>query len=514
MSTKTFSAELPKALIPFAIKYSKKQKKYHFTALELISNNVSRTKQNQVLQKFGYNKRQANSLLIEIEGKLNSASVCRKSHISTLEGKISSAQNQIDKWKKKLAEIPYPCCSIRRNQYKTEQHRLRHNIHHKRRYLIAQQLKLEQLKNTQLSVNFGAEYNFSLVGSQGESNGNQICQYDYKKKQLKIRVPVEWEAEFGGKYIYADLEFKYGQDCIVAALMKRAVNRNTGDVIPQGKGEALTWRFFNKNNRWYISVTVEVSDTPIQSKSVRYGCIGVDFNPGVIGWCYADYNGNPVKWGQFKVNLHSRRSGQVEAALADVIKKLLDLVQSYCCPIVIENLSFSAKKKRMREESRRYARMLNHFAYSRFNDFIIRQCNNRGIQLIKVNPAYSSLIGLTKFMALYGMSSDTAAGLVLARRAMGLSESVPAQFALPAVMVRRRHVWASWYRINKKLKSVRRHEFYNQQSLTANLSNYSSRNGSKSPSGRLDEVCNPSRSSVKELGENPSCNPELAVKVG
>ncbi len=40
--------------------------------------------------------------------------------------------------------------------------------------------------------------------------------------------------------------------------------------------------------------------------------------------------------------------------------------------------------------------------------------------------------GLTKFMALYGMSSDTASGLVLARRAMGLSESVPAHIALPA----------------------------------------------------------------------------------
>ncbi|MEA5596364.1 hypothetical protein [Rivularia sp. UHCC 0363] len=30
------------------------------------------------------------------------------------------------------------------------------------------------------------------------------------------------------------------------------------------------------------------------------------------------------------------------------------------------------------------------------------------------------------------MSSDTASGLVLARRAMGLSESVPAHIALPA----------------------------------------------------------------------------------
>ncbi|MCS6783100.1 MAG: hypothetical protein NZ482_07970, partial [Gloeomargarita sp. SKYG98] len=45
--------------------------------------------------------------------------------------------------------------------------------------------------------------------------------------------------------------------------------------------------------------------------------------------------------------------------------------------------------------------------------------------MIKVNPAYSSIIGLVKFMKRYGLSSDTAAAIVLARRAMRLSERVP-----------------------------------------------------------------------------------------
>ncbi|MDJ0798633.1 MAG: IS200/IS605 family accessory protein TnpB-related protein [Calothrix sp. MO_167.B12] len=514
MSIKTFTTELPLSLIPFALMYSKKLYEHRNTALDLIQSDVSKTKQNQLLQKVGYNKRQANSLLIDIEGKLSSALLCRQAHINTLEGKIDSALQQISKWNKKLAELPYPCCDIGRNQYKTTQHKLRYKIHHKRRYVLHQQRKLEEILNAPLEVNFGTEFNFPLVGSQGESKGNQICQYDPDNKQIKIRVPVEFEQELGGKYVYGDLEFKYGQDMIEAALLRRGVNFKTGEIYAPGKGESLTWRLFFKNNRWYISVSVEVTDVPIQSKPVGYGCIGVDFNPGVIGWCYTDYAGNPYAWGQFKVNLHSRRSGQVEASLAEVIKALLDLADKYCCPIVIEWLSFAAKKKRMKEEGKRYARMLNYFAYSTFQDLAERQCRNRGIRLIKVNPAYSSLIGLTKFMAMYGMSSDTAAGLVLARRAMGLSERLPTQFALPSVKVARRHVWASWWRLNRKLKSVRRHHFYNQQSLTANLSDYSSRNGSKSQPGRLGEVCTSVVNSVKELGEIPSCNPELAVKVG
>ncbi|AFY57215.1 transposase, IS605 OrfB family, central region [Rivularia sp. PCC 7116] len=505
MGIKTFTAELQKPLVPFAIKYSKKHKATRNRAMRLVTGDLSKTKQNQELQKLGYNKRQANSLLIDIEGKIGSAKECREAHIETLEGKIKSAEEQITEWEEKLGKLEYACCGVRRNQFKSRQHELRFKIHHKRRYVLAQKRKLEKLREAPIQVNFGTEYNFSLVGSQGESNGNQICQYDSKKKSLKIRVPAEFESEFG-KYVSANLEFAYGQDCIEAALMRRSVNRKNLETIPAGKGESLSWRIFFKNNRWYIAVSIEVTEVPLQSKPVRYGCIGVDLNPGVVGWCYVDFNGNPVAKGQIKLNLHSRRSGQVKAELSDAIKQLILLAQLYGCAIVIENLSFSAKKKRMREEGRRYSRMLNFFAYSTFNEVLQSQAR-KGIQVIKVNSAYSSLIGLTKFMSLYGMSSDTAAGLVLARRAMRLSESVPTHFALPAVMVVGRHVWSSWYRINKSLGSVRRHEFFNQQTLTAYLSHYST-------SGKLVEVGKSEVIPVEEPSENLGCNPELVVKVG
>ena len=40
-------------------------------------------------------------------------------------------------------------------------------------------------------------------------------------------------------------------------------------------------------------------------------------------------------------------------------------------------------------------------------------------------------MGLVKYLKLYGMSSDTAAAIVLARRAMRLSERIPLQVAYP-----------------------------------------------------------------------------------
>ncbi|MDX2099326.1 MAG: hypothetical protein SFW36_16225, partial [Leptolyngbyaceae cyanobacterium bins.59] len=470
MSHKTYTAELPKELLDFAVAYSALQGEDRGYALDVIQTEPSQTKRNQLLQARGYNKRQANSLLKDIQGKLDSAIECRQRHIDTLEGKIKSAKRQIERWTTQLSKYPYPCCDIRRNQWRTTQHRLRFNIHHKRRYLIAQQRKLEVLQCNSTSVNLGPVNNFTFVGSQGESWGNQICQYD--GTTIKIRLPERLEPVFNGKYVQAPLTFPYGQGAIRAALIRRAINRNSGEVIPAGKGEALTWRIYQKRDRWYIAVTLDVTEVPTQSKPVQYGCIGVDFNPGVIGWCYVSSDGHPVAKGQFKVSLHSRRTGQVKAALADIAVKLVAISERYCCPIVVERLDFSAKKKRMREEGRRYARMLNYFAYSTWHEVLATRCLNRGTTLIQVNPAYSSLIGLTKFMRRFGMSSDTAAALALARRAMKLSESVPAQVASLVVRTRK-HVWASWYRLNRKLKGIPRHHFY-QPRLTASLSNYPS----------------------------------------
>ncbi|MEO1376256.1 MAG: IS200/IS605 family accessory protein TnpB-related protein [Cyanobacteria bacterium J06635_10] len=471
MAIKTFTAELPKRIVSFAIAYSKKQAVDNYKILEIVESDLSQSNKNKQVQVLGYNKRHSASLLIDIEGKKDSAVECRKKHIETLEAKITSAERQIKKWQKQLDKLKYPCCDIRRNQFKTQQHCLRFKIHHKKRYVVTQQLKLAKIQNTELKVNLGTPNNFIFVGSKGETKGNSNCQYDVDKQQIKIRVTPDLEAEFG-KYVTADLYFKYGQDCLVAALMRRSLNRKTGEIYPAGKGEALTWRIYNKNNRWYISVSLEVTSVPLQSKPVQYGCIGVDLNPSVIGWAYVDYNGNLIESGQFKTNLHSRTSGQIKASLACIAAQLVEIANKYACPIVIERLDFSVKKNKMREQGRKYARMLSSFAYNTFKEVLDTRCRNTGIELIKVNPAYSSLIALTKFMRRLGLSSDTAAGLVIARRAMRLSESVPAHFAPPRtanVVVARRHVWASWRRLSRKLKTVRRHNFY-QVPLTADSS--------------------------------------------
>ncbi|MEG3990601.1 hypothetical protein QUA13_26325 [Microcoleus sp. S28C3] len=51
--------------------------------------------------------------------------------------------------------------------------------------------------------------------------------------------------------------------------------------------------------------------------------------------------------------------------------------------------------------------------------------SNRGIDLMKVNPAYTKVIWLVKYARQYGLASDETAAMAIARRGMRLAENIP-----------------------------------------------------------------------------------------
>ncbi|MGE5658843.1 MAG: hypothetical protein ACM37W_19775, partial [Actinomycetota bacterium] len=89
---------------------------------------------------------------------------------------------------------------------------------------------------------------------------------------------------------------------------------------------------------------------------------------------------------------------------------------------------------------------------------------NRGIELLTVNPAYSSIIGLVKYLRMYGLASDEAAALVIGRRGMRLKELIPGSLAAFVDVKSTKHVWSLWHQLNKKIKLsgmvTTRHSYY------------------------------------------------------
>lgn len=97
--------------------------------------------------------------------------------------------------------------------------------------------------------------------------------------------------------------------------------------------------------------------------------------------------------------------------MRDLVVQIVRVAESLSCAIAIESLDFSKKKARMSEESKLYNEMLSNLATSSFRDALVSRCQRQGVQLVKISPAFTSVIGMVKFMARYGLNSGTAAAM-------------------------------------------------------------------------------------------------------
>jgi IS605 OrfB family transposase len=450
-------------------------------ALAGLKDNLNKSKINtQIQQTFGVNKRYANSIINFVSGELLSAQSSYFRHIEILDAKIKSinetisnlnkrfrkhrdyvqgiekqnksiftSQNTPKRQTKKLVSFKKKpefddACPINGRQHgKTYLQLALFQLHQKKRQLKMYLDRKVAVIKRGIKVNLGNLGKIPFIGSSGETGSNQICQFEPGIiPVLKIRVPYFLESSFG-EYIQLPL-YKF--------------NQHGGDQINTSwaLNRALSYVFSrNKKGFWVVAIMTKV-DFSVKSNNSSLGCIGLDINPGSIGWCATNEHGNPIAWGKVNLDLHSCSSGQTDARLSDSITEITTRALASNKPIVIEKLDFSQKKKQFKN-ARKYNRMLSGFAYSKFFELLRARCLKLGIRVIEVSPKYSSQIGVVKYMRRYGMGSDSAAALVIARRGMGIYyEKLLARYALQSEIQAspRKHVFAHWQRFNKYYKKI------------------------------------------------------------
>ena len=486
----TYQTLLPENIYSFLDKmselYSAVEKDMH---VALMGGNAIATVEKTLQAKYKIDSTTTRNVYHNLKGKHQGIKELRKTQLKDLKSTVKSIRSFIKK----------------RQSKKTRSAKDRFIIHQKKRRLAKLQYRLKVLQNKAIKICFGtkklfkAQYhlpengydshdewladwratrqsNFMMVGAKTYASGNQLCRLT-SDGDLKITVPICLVREFGGHVECDQVNFKYGQTFIDIALSPTRHKR--GNSYRNGTEKSLTHRFVKRCDKWYLHTTVELPDIPLISH-LRNGAIGIDLNADNIAWAYCDNEGNLANHGQINIDLKDKSSGQITNILSRAIGQIIEIAVEHQCPIVIEKLDFSSQKNRLREGGKRYARMLSQFAYAKFADLVESKSRLAAIQVISVNPAYSSLIGMVKYMSFYGLNSGRAASLVLARRCFRFSERLP-RFcnALFAPVDVNKHVWSYWARISKLVKGCRRHSFFgmrvrvgvkpNNQSSTTSL---------------------------------------------
>ena len=281
---------------------------------------------------------------------------------------------------------------------------------------------------------------FYAVGSKGEVRGNGECQFHPARAHLRLRLPHALERRLGKRQ---EIPVDFYREADLLASLER--------------GRAISYRFVRREEgHWVVQATTLREPTPFVSRA-ETGMVGADFNVDHVAVAELDRSGNLVGHRKIALDLRGLGADQAKALIGEAAADLVIQAREAGKPLAIEALDFRRKKAALRELGRDRARTLSGFAFAQFQERVQSRCEREGVELHRVNPAFTSVIGFAKFGG-YRISPHVAAAMAIARRAAGLGERLSARTASPrlgeALQKRLReiaqgrrpgeHVWKAW----------------------------------------------------------------------
>ena len=416
------------------------------------------------LIKYKISARMFNSLRVALEGKVSAVRESMKLRVESLERRIARAEVQIAR---ALKQGRLNAAHQKRRRLSNLVHRLkslRSDISDGVVRLCFGSKKLWR-KQYSLGANGYASHEgwkrdwrsarsdeFFVLGSKDETAGCQLCVATVQDDgliTLRLRLPDALAEEHGKYLVMEGIDFHNGHAEVLAALQG-------------GEGQAVSYRFKRDGKSWRVFASTKLQPVPVVTNR-RLGAIGVDVNVDHLALSETDSSGNWLRSWSVPLVTYGKSNDQAEALIGDGVAQLVSLARSAGKPLVIESLDFSKKRDELEGESPGRSRMLSSFAYGRIRTYFLSRGYREGVEVIEVNPAFSSVIGRVKFMERYGLSVDQAAALVLARRSLRCSEGIPDWRACPdglggrvafSVPGRKRlkHVWTLWGAISGHLR--------------------------------------------------------------
>ncbi|MEC4818215.1 MAG: IS200/IS605 family accessory protein TnpB-related protein [Scytonema sp. PMC 1069.18] len=400
----------------------------------------------------------------EAKNAYNKAKAVYSSQSELVDLYIDDNYDRIKEIRRTINKLEFKLDKAAKSGQESTAKKLRKKIHFKRQKINKLEAKIDRLKESKetgrFKVTFGSSKLFEkqyrleengyknhsewlekwrsersansfFIGAKNYQGGNQLVRYNPLLRTLTITCTPSLRAKYGESVTLFDIEFPYGQEWLEAAIepvrytsTRKGSKGEKKETSRNGTKLPVTYEMVNRDGRLYVNATIETIDPVIQT-SLENGALGIDFNPDSIDWTLIDRHGNLKRHGTIKINVQDKRSNQTEDIIGKAVAEIVRIASKHNVPVVVEDLDFTKKKASLKEKGVKYARMLSNMAYSKFAQMIESRCIKSGVELIKVDAAYTSVIGVTKYMAAHSLNSGCAAALVIARRAQNRTERLP-----------------------------------------------------------------------------------------
>ena len=402
----------------------------------------------EIQNKFSIVKRTANSLISDMQGRYNALKELKEVEKEQLEYKIRHYEEQAAKITIELNALKLKAAKNELDDkalaiYRNTKRKLyfKHQRIQKFKDRLSQLIKDIESGNYKLGFGgkdmFDKQYRFAengyksheawrndyrrrrdsgvfYLGSKDETLGNQMLQGHFTDNgmlALKLRKADKYDKKGKklsdkDKYVYGCVDVKY----MVPDLQKAL------DL------QAVSYRFKIRGKKMYLQIMFDVERYAEPVTTLKYGAIGLDFNRGHIDMAETDQHGNLIQLKVYPLEFHGT-GNKAKNEMRETIAKIGEYAALVGKTIVKEDLSFIKKKaKTAKNENKGYNRMIHTLDYARFEECLDSLYPKIGVQVIKVNPAYTSQIAKTKYCPDRKIPVHSGAAYVIARRGQGFKD--------------------------------------------------------------------------------------------
>jgi len=220
-------------------------------------------------------------------------------------------------------------------------------------------------------------------------------------------------------------------------------------------GEAYQVELIKKDGKYYCHITIDevkiIDYTPVYT--AHNGMIGIDTNPDGFGLTVISKDGNFKKSIYLKQpELQYARSNRRANLCGELAARVVQFARENELGVAIEDLKFYDD----RDVSSKFSRIKHQFIYRNLLTMLETACIRGQVELTKVKPQFTTIIGSYKYCHQYGIGIHNGAAMVIARRAYGYNEKVPEilkdKIVPHQTSFADKSEWGQWSTINKIIK--------------------------------------------------------------
>lgn len=401
---------------------------------------------NTLLQKrFNINKRMANSVIYEVQGTYNALRELKWHQFSQLKTKVKKLYKRREKLEKKVFVLKEKSKS---NQLSLSS--LRYYKRQKAKIFFTNQkinrLKqkmwnmLKELQSKDLGICFGSK---KLFNAQYHLKENQLTSHkvwlekfrkqrdnrslfigskdEFRRNQLLQLTPIVNSSKGNSFLIQLRKNTKDKQYVRGICSFQYMGGKLAKLILNQGHG--VSYRIIFRGNKCYLQAMVVLEQETKDCKTRKtFGTIGLDYNDGFIELAETNETGNLIKLKHIDLKHHGM-GNKAGNETREKVSTIVDYAISVGKDIVIEDLNFKETKaeteKAKSDSGKEYNKMIHAFDYSRYKKSFERCCFRRNVNLIEINPAYTSKIAEQKYCKTKKLVIHQGASFVIARKGQG-----------------------------------------------------------------------------------------------